>query len=86
MKLRDDLAIIAGWIPPNSRVLDLGCGDGMLLQWLCEKRNCRGYGVEISSEKVNECINKNINVKKNCCFYTFIWSFDFPLDSSYYYF
>ena len=62
MKLRDDLAIIAGWIPPNSRVLDLGCGDGMLLQWLCEKRNCRGYGVEISSEKVNECINKNINV------------------------
>ena len=60
--LRDDLTIIAKWISPNSTVLDLGCGDGMLLQWLCEKNSCRGYGVEISPEKVNECIKKNLNV------------------------
>ena len=62
IKLRDDLAIIAKWIPPKSTVLDLGCGDGMLLQWLCEKNQCRGYGVEISSEKVNQCVKKNLNV------------------------
>ncbi len=62
MKLRDDLAIIANWVSPESKVLDLGCGDGMLLQWLNENNNCRGYGVEISSEKVNLCIKKNLNV------------------------
>ena len=58
IKLRDDLAIIAKWVPPKSTVLDLGCGDGMLLQWLCEKNQCRGYGVEISSEKVNQCVKE----------------------------
>tara|TARA_S200000501_G_scaffold365013_1_gene397890 strand:- start:384 stop:989 length:606 start_codon:yes stop_codon:yes gene_type:complete len=62
MKLRADLKIIAEWVAPNSKVLDLGCGDGMLLQWLNEKNNCHGYGVEISSEKVNQCIDKNLNV------------------------
>jgi methionine biosynthesis protein MetW len=34
----------------------------MLLQWLYEKNQCRGYGVEISPEKVDQCIKKNLNV------------------------
>ena len=62
MRLRDDLAVIAEWIPNRSKILDLGCGDGMLLQWLREEKNCRGYGVEISSEKFNQCIEKSLNV------------------------
>ncbi len=44
--LRPDLALIAKLIPQNSRVLDLGCGDGELLQMLIHK-GCTGTGVEI---------------------------------------
>ena len=47
LPLRSDLAIIAGWIAPGSRVLDLGCGDGALLAHLRDARSCRGYGVDI---------------------------------------
>ncbi len=62
MRLRDDLTVIAEWVPNKSKILDLGCGDGMLLQWLREEKNCRGYGVEISSEKFNQCVEKSLNV------------------------
>ena len=44
---RPDLATIAHWVRPNARVLDLGCGDGMLLRYLWKERNAEGYGVEI---------------------------------------
>jgi cyclopropane fatty-acyl-phospholipid synthase-like methyltransferase len=43
--LRPDLALIAEWIKPGARVLDLGCGDGLLLDVLQRERAVRGYGV-----------------------------------------
>ena len=60
--MRADLEIIQQWIPENSRVLDLGCGDGELLAWLKEHKNVSGYGLEIDPDKINACIEKGVNV------------------------
>ena len=60
--LREDLQVIANKIPNNSRVLDLGCGDGSLIYWLKKNKECTCYGVEISSDKVLRCLDKKINV------------------------
>lgn len=60
--MRADLEIIQQWIPENSRVLDLGCGNGELLAWLREHKNVSGYGLEIDPDKINACIEKGVNV------------------------
>lgn len=60
--LRADLAIIAKWIKADTKVLDLGCGDGTLLAYLREKRNVLGYGLEINPFNIEDCVKKNINV------------------------
>lgn len=62
MSLRPDLQTIANWIKPNSRVLDLGCGDGELLAYLAREKSVDGYGVEIDVDKVVACVEKNVNV------------------------
>lgn len=59
---RKDFKLISEWIQPNSRVLDLGCGDGSLLKLLIEKRNIRGYGIDTSVDKIIKSVNNNINV------------------------
>ncbi len=60
--LRADLSIIADWIKAESKVLDLGCGDGTLLAYLRDKRDVLGYGLEISPFNVEDCVDKDINV------------------------
>lgn len=60
--MRADLTIIQQWIPENSHVLDLGCGDGELLSWLMKNKNVTGYGLEIDADKINACIEKGVNV------------------------
>lgn len=59
---RPDLATIAQWVRPDARVLDLGCGDGMLLRYLWKERGARGYGVEIDDAKVGGCVRNDVNV------------------------
>ena len=59
---RFDFAVIASWIPPGERVLDLGCGDGSLLRYLSETRDVSGYGVEIEHESVLGCIRNGVDV------------------------
>lgn len=59
---RPDLAAIAGWIAPDSRVLDLGCGDGKLLRYLWEQRRAHGYGIEIDDANVVACVQNDVNV------------------------
>jgi methionine biosynthesis protein MetW len=54
--------VIADLIPPGSRVLDLGCGDGALLAYLRDARQCTGYGVELDDGKVLECVRRGVNV------------------------
>ena len=53
---------IASLVPPGSRVLDLGCGDGTLLAYLQRERRCTGYGVEIDDDNVHACIRGGVNV------------------------
>lgn len=60
--LRDDFDVIANWVHPNAKVLDLGCGDGALLKALRERRNAHGYGIEIADENIVRCIANNVNV------------------------
>ena len=59
---RPDLATIAQWVRPNARVLDLGCGDGMLLRYLWKERSAEGYGVEIDDAKVGASVKNDVNV------------------------
>ena len=54
--------LIAGWVTPGARVLDLGCGDGTLLRHLWHTRQAPGYGVEINDAQVIECIANDVNV------------------------
>jgi methionine biosynthesis protein MetW len=59
---RADFNLIAGWIQPGERVLDLGCGDGTLLQILIEQRGAVGYGVELEDDAVLAAVTNGINV------------------------
>jgi methionine biosynthesis protein MetW len=54
--------IIEQWISPGARVLDLGCGDGSLLKRLAAAKNAYTVGVEISEDKIIECLKKGICV------------------------
>lgn len=60
---RVDLQLIAGLIQDRSSVLDLGCGDGELLQMLVTEKGVRGTGVEISEEGVQQCIARGVPVQ-----------------------
>ena len=53
---------IGDWIKENSRVLDLGCGDGSLLETLSNKNQVRGYGLEIDPDSISQCIGRGVNV------------------------
>lgn len=60
--MRLDLDVIENWIAPQSRVLDLGCGDGTLLLNLKNRKQVTGVGIEISPKKFNLCIEKGLSV------------------------
>jgi methionine biosynthesis protein MetW len=60
-ELRPDLAAIAAMIRPGARVLDVGCGDGALLEHL-KAKNVDGRGIEISQANVNACVARGLAV------------------------
>lgn len=55
------MRLIAALVPHGSRVLDLGCGDGALLDLLLRERGCSGYGVEIDDANVLACVKRGVN-------------------------
>ena len=59
---RSDYAIISQIVEPDTRILDLGCGEGELLAWLAEHKNVDARGVEISGPKVQQAISRGVSV------------------------
>ena len=59
---RSDYAIISELVEPNSRVLDLGCGEGELLQWLVQNKGVDARGIEIDGRKVQRAIARGVSV------------------------
>ena len=59
---RSDYTIIGEIVEPKTRVLDLGCGEGELLQWLAENKGVDARGVEISGAKVQRAIARGVSV------------------------
>ena len=53
---------LAEQMPQGAPVLDLGCGDGAMLDYLQRTRGCTGYGVEIDDANVLACIRRGVNV------------------------
>jgi methionine biosynthesis protein MetW len=60
--MRLDLSHIQRWIAPGSRVLDLGCGDGLFLEFLRDQRQVRGTGLEIDQDYITAAIARGLNV------------------------
>lgn len=59
---RFDHKVIAELVEPNSKVLDLGCGDGTLLSLLIEQKNCHGTGIEIDEKAIYRCVANGLTV------------------------
>ena len=60
--LRPDLAAIAAMIRPSTRILDVGCGDGALLEHLVRTKDVDGRGIELSQQNVNACVARGLSV------------------------
>lgn len=76
---RKDLAIISNIIEPGSRVLDLGCGDGLFLRYLMQEKNVSALGFEWDQKMVAKCIANGVPVIKSNLNRTF----DFATDNSF---
>jgi methionine biosynthesis protein MetW len=59
---RVDHLLIAEMVTQGSRVLDVGCGDGALLQLLADTKNVDGRGIEVTRERVNACVARGLSV------------------------
>ena len=59
---RFDHTVIVELVDPNSKVLDLGCGDGTLLSLLIAQKNCHGTGIEIDEKAIYKCVANGLTV------------------------
>jgi len=62
VEVRPDLQIVADWIAPGTRVLDIGCGYGGLLAHLVREKGVDGRGIELRRSKVNHCVAAGLSV------------------------
>ena len=60
--MKNEFKIIANLLPFQSRVLDIGCGDGSLIEALIEQKNIDARGIELEENKVKQCISKGLSV------------------------
>ena len=62
LKMKKEFKVIADLLPNNTRVLDVGCGDGSLMRLLYEEKQIMVRGLELNQENVQECIHKGLPV------------------------
>ena len=60
--MKKEFKVIADLLPNNTRVLDVGCGDGSLMNFLKKEKNVEVRGLELNQENVQECIHKGLPV------------------------
>ena len=60
--MRSDLQLIADLVQPQTRVLDLGCGNGELLNYLKTHKSVTGYGLDVDAANIEQCLQKGVNV------------------------
>lgn len=60
--VRHDFELIASWVERGARVLDLGCGDGALLDYLRRERGARGVGMDVDAAGVLACLRRGVDV------------------------
>ena len=60
--MKKEFKVIASLLPNNIRVLDVGCGDGSLMDLLIKEKNIKVRGLEINKENVKKCISKGLSV------------------------
>ena len=60
--MKNEFKIIANLLPLQSRVLDVGCGDGTLIEALIKQKNIDARGIELEENKVKQCISKGLSV------------------------
>ncbi|MCC5021912.1 MAG: methyltransferase domain-containing protein [Candidatus Synoicihabitans palmerolidicus] len=70
-----DLQVITAWVTPSSRVLDLGCGRGVLLQELTHQQRIRGIGVDLEVDKIAACVKRGLSAYQGDMM-SFMASFD----------
>ncbi len=56
-----DMQVIADWVEPQTRVLDLGCGRGVLLEFLQQTKSVRGLGVDLDADKISACVRRGVD-------------------------
>ena len=62
LKMKKEFRVIADLLPNNTRVLDVGCGDGSLMNLLVKEKNIEVRGLELEKQNVQECIYKGLPV------------------------
>jgi methionine biosynthesis protein MetW len=60
--MKKEFKVISDLLPNNSRVLDVGCGDGSLMNYLVKEKNIETRGLELNQNNVQECLNKGLTV------------------------
>ena len=61
--MKNEFNIVTNLLPSQSRVLDVGCGDGTLIEALINKKSIDAGGIEIGEQNVKECISKGVSVR-----------------------
>ena len=62
LKMKKEFKVIADLLSKNTRVLDVGCGDGSLMNFLEKEKNIEVRGLELNKDNVQKCINKGLTV------------------------
>ena len=60
--MKKEFKVISSLLPDNTKVLDVGCGDGSLMDLLIKEKNIKARGLEINKENVKKCISKGLSV------------------------